>query len=124
MISQVTDCKPLLWCAVVQDTTNSMYGFAKLFHHPCNNLPGIVALYALRHWHRCDLPFLQDGLATCIKLAGQMKRFWDVQNALAQLARFVEQADLCRELLSLLAPASTHIGRHTSSRQPAWSKVF
>lgn len=29
-----------------------MCGFAKLFHHPCNNLPGIVALYALRHWHR------------------------------------------------------------------------
>lgn len=29
-----------------------MCGFGKLFHHPCNDLLGMVALYGLRHWHR------------------------------------------------------------------------
>ena len=36
----------------MQDTSNNSYSFARLFHHPCNDLLGIAALYTLRHWHR------------------------------------------------------------------------
>jgi hypothetical protein len=35
-----------------QDTTNSVYSYAQLFHYPCNDLLQSAAMYCLRHWHR------------------------------------------------------------------------
>ena len=36
----------------LQDTTNSIWAFARLFHYPCNDLLRLAATYCLRHWHR------------------------------------------------------------------------
>jgi len=38
--------------AVVQDTTNSVWCFARLFHYPGAELLQAISLYCLRHWHR------------------------------------------------------------------------
>lgn len=35
-----------------QDTANSIWAFAKLFHYPCQELLQGVALYLIRHWAR------------------------------------------------------------------------
>ena len=35
-----------------QDTTNSVWCFARLFHYPGAELLQAISLYCLRHWHR------------------------------------------------------------------------
>ncbi len=35
-----------------QDISNAIWGFAKLYHLPPNDLLQAVSLYLLRHWHR------------------------------------------------------------------------
>lgn len=36
----------------MQDTTNSVWCFARLFHYPGAELLQAISLYCLRHWHR------------------------------------------------------------------------
>ena len=36
----------------LQDTTNSVWCFARLFHYPGAELLQAISLYCLRHWHR------------------------------------------------------------------------
>jgi hypothetical protein len=36
----------------MQDTTNSVWCFARLFHYPGSELLQAISLYCLRHWHR------------------------------------------------------------------------
>ena len=35
-----------------QDISNAIWGFAKLYHLPPNDLLQAASLYLLRHWHR------------------------------------------------------------------------
>ena len=39
------------WCRA-QDISNAIWGFAKLYHLPPNDLLQAASLYLLRHWHR------------------------------------------------------------------------
>lgn len=81
---------------LLQDTNNSLTSFARLYHHPCNNLLSIIALYALRHWHRFKPPEIAGLLWSLALLRGCPVDTWKLLlESLAQMpAASFDVADL------------------------------
>ena len=65
----------------VQDTTNSVWCFARLFHYPGAELLQAISLYCLRHWHRFKPQELANMIWSLALLRACSPHTWSVHPA-------------------------------------------